>query len=165
MIKNKLTFSLFLTIAIAASKCEEQKTTVKTEETEASAKREQYYALKNKCNFLFAIDKAQKELDKAKDKTEEEKKKADVEFKKAKEAIEKKYKITSEDVKETAELLKKQMEDIYANFSYTDTAFVACNNHWKKAAFIAGAVVILVGAYKYFSCEEDYANDEEDSEN
>lgn len=128
MIKNKLTFSLFLTIAIAASKCEEQKTTVKTEETEASAKREQYYALRNKCNFLFAIDKAQKELDKAKDKTEEEKKKADVEFKKAKETIEKKYNLRQEDVKESLEELKQIIKNKYNSFSYKDRAIICLNN-------------------------------------
>lgn len=125
MIKNKLTFSLFLTIAIAASKCEEQKTTVKTE---ASATREQYYALRNKCNFLFAIDKAQKELDKAKDKTKEEKKKADVEFKKAKETIEKKYNLRQEDVKESLEELKQIIENKYNSLSYKDRAIICLKN-------------------------------------
>lgn len=160
MIKSKLVFSLFLAMMITVSKSEEtKKTEVKKIE------RKEYYELLSKKNFLAAMAQAQNKMEEGKKKAQETLNKQQETLNKLKEAIQKKYNLKSEDIKETAEELNKKIEALYADLSYTDKGMVLCNNHWKKAAFITGAVVFLVGAYKYFSCEEDYANDEEKSEN
>ena len=89
-------------------------------------------------------------------------------IKKKKEENEKKYNIKASDINQKPEdlkkELKKELDKVYADLTLTDKAYVAFKNHWPKAAIFSGIFVAAVLVYKYFSADQDDANDTEDEE-
>lgn len=159
MNKNKLIFSLFVLISATVSKCDQ-----KINETKEITPRDYYMNLQNKVVFLNQCEKDEKDYTQKKSLLEEKTKEIDKNNKKKKEENEKKYNIKASDINQSPEDLKKELDKVYADLTLTDKAYVACNNHWPKAAIFSGVFLAAALAYKYFSADQDDANDQENEE-
>jgi hypothetical protein len=158
MNKNKLIFSLFVAMNAAFSDNE------KPQEKKEITKREGYYELENKKAFLDNNEKNNKRHKELEEKTKKEVNQSSEELKKKQEENAKKYNVKLSDINESSEELKKKLDESYANLTFTDKAYVACNNHWPKAAIFTAISIATALAYKYFSADQDDVNDTEDEE-